>query len=125
MFNEAALCNARKVSSLTSLPIKQAGFMHFHDFWGLVKINQCSQRNLKINPITLLTLEVYISWYFVHYLPVSENLARIQPGTAFLDRATGTSLHDPACSCSSRSWAFASIGGSPLAQGQHGAALAA
>lgn len=34
MFNEAALCNARKLSSLTSLPIKQAGFVHFHDFWG-------------------------------------------------------------------------------------------
>lgn len=48
------------------------------------------------NPTALLPLEADISWHFAHYLPVSENLARVQPGTASLDLATRTSLHVPA-----------------------------
>lgn len=53
-----------------------------------------------------------ISWYFVHCFSASGTLARVQPRIASLDLGMSTF-------CSSRSWAFASMGGSALAQGQH------
>ena len=63
---------------------------------GPVKINECSHWTLMVNLITLLPLEIHISWYFVHYLPISENLSCVEPRTASLDLAIGTSLRVPA-----------------------------
>lgn len=54
-----------------------------------------------------------ISWYFVHCLSASQTLAQVQPRIASLDLGMSTFLQLLA-----GSWAFASVGGSALAQGQ-------
>lgn len=92
----AALCNAHKLFSLTSLPIKWAGFMHFHDFWGT-----CENQSMFIGD----------SEDKPNYTPDSRSICFLvfcalpsrfrKPGqrtarTASLDLDAGTILHVPA-----------------------------
>lgn len=78
----AALCNAHKLSSLTSLPIKQAGVMRFHDFWGTCENQPMFTEDSEDKPnYTPVSRSIYFLVFCA--LPSSfQNLAHIQPRTA-------------------------------------------